>query len=103
MSGTANKKETQPSSEVSFQDREVIQSFKSKAMIAFSMKRYNDAENLYMSALNLMDSLPQSVLSSNSNDPTLSQEAFKKLKTNIDECRLKQGLGPLGEPDNEVW
>jgi hypothetical protein len=98
----AGKVENDPSSDISNQDREMIQSFKSKAVIAFSMKRYSEAENYYMSALNLIDSFPQSQING-SNDPTMSVEAIKKMKNNIDECRLKQGLGPFGEPDNEVW
>ncbi len=87
---------------ISLEDRESIQTYKSKAMVAFSLKKYEDAENLYMNALNIIESLP-GVGSSSATDSSISAEAVAKLRSNIDECRVKRGLRPLGEPEDEEW
>lgn len=36
-------------------------------------------------------------------DPTISIEAMKKLENNINECRMKRGLGQMDELEDEVW
>ena len=87
---------------ISPEDRESIQTYKSKAMVAFSLKKYEDAENLYMNALNIIESLPGAG-SHSATDSSISTEAVAKLRSNIDECRVKRGLRPLGEPEDEEW
>ncbi len=86
-------------------DKELIQGFKSRAMVAFSMKKYEEAEQLYSSGLEILTNILGELSVVNEKDATISQEAARKMQSNIDECRIKQGLRPMAEEElsDEVW
>ena len=85
------------------QNKEHIQAYKSRAMIAFSLKKYEEAEDLYMSAYNILEDVLQTSGEVSLKDPTISNDALKKLENNINECRMKRGLGRMDEEEDDVW
>ena len=72
-------------------------------MISFSLKKYEEAEQLYQSAYNILEHILDTSGEVSAKDATISKEAAKKLVNNINECRMKQGLGRMEEEEDDVW
>jgi hypothetical protein len=71
-------------------------------MVAFSRKRYEEAENMYCTALAVIEVARQG-LRGPIEDKMIGDEAVKTLTASINECRRLQGRPLLGEPEDDVW
>lgn len=72
-------------------------------MVAFSLKKYEEAEHLYQSAYNILENILNTTGEVSEKDNTISTDASRKLENNINECRMKRGLGKMDEEEDEVW